>query len=65
MPRDRILTETDGPFAKLQGEPAFPWDADRAVKILANLWKASHREVEAQLMENLREIAALGTQHID
>jgi TatD DNase family protein len=65
MPRERILTETDGPFTKHQGTPLFPWDAQRAVKALALLWQAQEREVEVQLMENLREIVALGTQHLD
>lgn len=65
MPRERILTETDGPFTKNQGMPLFPWDAQRAVKTLASLWQTHEREVEGQLMENLREIVALGTQHLD
>lgn len=38
MPRDRVLTESDGPFAQVNGRSALPWDADIAVAELANVW---------------------------
>ncbi len=44
MPRDRILTETDGPFAQLDGRAALPWDAEQAVVALAELWGESVRK---------------------
>jgi hypothetical protein len=29
MPRERIPTESDGPFAQVEGRPAFPWDTQQ------------------------------------
>jgi TatD DNase family protein len=41
MPRGRILTETDGPFAKGPNGPLHPSDAWQAVKQLATIWGVS------------------------
>jgi Tat protein secretion system quality control protein TatD with DNase activity len=54
MPRDRILTETDGPFATLGGQPAFPWDVDQAVGALAEVWATDKGSVERMINENLK-----------
>jgi TatD DNase family protein len=56
MPRERVLTETDGPFAQVDGRPASPWDVDRAVEHLALVWRTSREETTAQLLENLKRI---------
>jgi TatD DNase family protein len=61
MPRDRVLTETDGPFAKFRGNTLSPWDARFAVSQLASVWEVPEKEVKNQLHENLREIAAYAT----
>jgi TatD DNase family protein len=37
IPVDRILTETDGPFTQLQGQPVDPGQVAGAVQILAQL----------------------------
>ena len=57
MPRDRILTETDGPFAQLDGRAAFPWDAELAIVALAKLWDEPVPQVQAQITINLRHLA--------
>ena len=54
MPRDRVLTETDGPFAQLNGAPALPWDVSWAVGELASLWKMPGLDTERLINENLR-----------
>jgi TatD DNase family protein len=56
MPRDRILTETDGPFAQIDGRTAMPWDAQLATHGLAKLWGVSTDDVERQLKNNLRTL---------
>jgi TatD DNase family protein len=56
MPRDRILTETDGPFAKVGERSALPWDVQRAVAGLAALWNEPEDIVEKQLLKNLRTL---------
>ena len=54
MPKERVLTETDGPFAKLNGESAKPWDAGRATAGLADLWNMPQPDVDKLLHANLR-----------
>jgi len=53
IPRERILTETDGPFAKIAGTSMMPWDVSVVVPQLAAIWKITDREVEMQLNNNL------------
>lgn len=59
IPRERILTETDGPFAQVDGRSAMPWDAQRAVIQLGVLWRMPLEEVERELHSNLRRLASL------
>lgn len=59
MPRDRILTESDGPFAQVDGAAALPWQVDIASRGLAEVWSASGEEVHATLLGNLRRLVAV------
>ncbi len=54
MPRDRVVSETDGPFGEIDGKPAYPWDAWKVVGQLADLWAIPRIEVEALLRRNFR-----------
>ena len=56
MPRDRLLTETDGPFAQMRGKAAVPWDAAQVIPILGHIWNESSAGVERQLIANLRRL---------
>jgi TatD DNase family protein len=56
MPRDRMLTESDGPFAQVEGRPLFPWDVAKTEPVLANLWGSTEDEVREQLMSNLKRL---------
>jgi TatD DNase family protein len=56
MPQDRVLTETDGPFAALNGQSVFPWDVAKAVVALADLWAIDRGHVETLLQDNLRRL---------
>ena len=56
MPRDRILTETDGPFATVDDRRILPWDVQRAVPALAELWGVDEQSVNQALHENLRRL---------
>ena len=58
IPRDRILTETDGPFAQIEGRSAMPWDVQRATIELASLWNMSESEADFILHANLRTLVA-------
>lgn len=56
MPKDRVLTETDGPFAKSNGQLLRPWDSGIAVNQLASLWGLSVSEATIVLKNNLRSL---------
>ncbi|MDB5335829.1 MAG: hydrolase TatD [Planctomycetaceae bacterium] len=56
MPRDRVLTETDGPFAEMNGKPAFPWDVSAAVGLLGKVWNVEQDAVESLLGTNLENL---------
>lgn len=58
MPADQVLTETDGPFAMVNGERLKPWDADLAVAGLSEIWRRPIEDVRATLADNLRHLAA-------
>lgn len=57
IPRNKILTETDGPFAKFNKEYLMPWDTVIAVEQLSNLWQTPQEIVEQQLKENFLELS--------
>lgn len=59
MPRDRVLTETDGPFATLNGRSAFPWDVGEAIIALGDLWGVDMNDVGDLLQANLRRLSLL------
>jgi TatD DNase family protein len=59
IPHDRILTETDGPFAQVDGRNAFPWDVQFAAIRLADLWKIPLSEIDQKLQENLKSLISL------
>lgn len=53
MPRERLLTETDGPLARDGSAPLQPAQVAGAVTVLADLWRVSVEEVHNQLRTNL------------
>ena len=56
MPQDRVLTETDGPFAQEKGRPLMPWDVTEAIVQLSAIWRISNKEVEELLLRNLQRL---------
>jgi TatD DNase family protein len=58
LPKDRVLTETDGPFAKDRSLPLQPADSWKAVDGLASVWGMPRGDVVHRLRENLRSLAA-------
>jgi TatD DNase family protein len=61
MPRDRVLTESDGPFAQLDGVAVMPWDVDQAVTQLAAIWEQPVDEAHETIRTNLRSLLAHST----
>jgi TatD DNase family protein len=60
MPRDRVLTESDGPFARVAGRAAEPSDIGLAVRELTGVWGVSESEVNERLLQNLQRLVSLG-----
>ncbi|MCU1294172.1 MAG: hydrolase TatD [Bryobacterales bacterium] len=58
MPRKRILTESDGPFAMTDGRSLLPWEAHQAISQIAKAWELSPERAESQLLDNLRILTA-------
>jgi TatD DNase family protein len=58
LPRDRVLTETDGPFTRTGDRPAIPGDVSGTVESLARIWEMPADEVSDTLAENLRALHA-------
>lgn len=59
IPRDRILTESDGPFAKLDGAVMMPWDVERGNDYLAKIWGCTLQDTQDQLKDNLKTILSI------
>jgi TatD DNase family protein len=58
MPPDRVLTETDGPYVKINGEPARPVHVRQVVRGLGRLWELSDEEAARRVAENLFTLVA-------
>lgn len=58
MPRERMLTESDGPFAQANGRSLWPWEVSDAVNQLAEIWGSSTEDVEKTLWQNLENLVA-------
>jgi TatD DNase family protein len=56
IPRNRIVTETDGPFVQIDGHTAMPWEAELATVGLQTIWGVSQAEADHILHENLRSL---------
>ncbi|MBB5574661.1 MULTISPECIES: Qat anti-phage system TatD family nuclease QatD [Rhizobium] len=56
LPRDRILTETDGPFTKQQGRAAEPSDAPFAASALGGVLGLSPDAMTKVIVSNLRAL---------
>jgi len=57
IPKNRILTESDGPFAKVDGGSLMPWDSYLAVKKLAEIWSTSNVEAEKIIQNNFKNLS--------
>lgn len=58
IPQDRILTESDGPYGKVAGNPCRPWEVSAVEGFLARLWSKSVEDVRAAVWENFKRVLA-------
>ncbi len=59
MPPDRVLTETDGPFARGRDGPLAPGDVADAVAACGSAWRVRPDEAADRIASNLRRLGAL------
>jgi TatD DNase family protein len=58
LPQNRILLETDGPFAKTNGKPAMPSDVVLVIRFLSELWKKNIKQVQDELKLTLKNLVS-------
>ncbi len=58
LPTDRVLLETDGPFAKVDGSILFPSNVQSVIEYLSNDWGGSREVVIEKLSNNLRNLVS-------
>ena len=61
MPPDRVLPESDGPFALFENRTAYPWDAWSIVPRLAELWNDTREGAVRRLRSNLKRLVIVTT----
>ncbi len=61
MPRDRVLTETDGPFVQVGEQPAKPSDVTIAVEAIADVWRTSTAEAASAISRNFDSVISTET----
>jgi TatD DNase family protein len=59
MPWDRVLTESDGPFAQIDSRPALPTDVGAALQYLGETWSLSQAEAETRVTDNFRRLLSV------
>jgi TatD DNase family protein len=59
MPRDRVLLETDGPFAQVRQNALRPWDVAIACRALAEVWGTDYENAEVKIRSNEHSLLGL------
>ena len=54
LPRNVILTETDGPFISNSGIPLLPSQVQMTINQIAQIWEVREDEVSEQIYENFK-----------
>ena len=52
MPKERVLTETDGPFVQTDGRPARPSDTTAVVRGISQLWQQPFSKTKSTISHN-------------
>ena len=59
LPQDRVLLETDGPFAKVDGKELFPSNVNLVLEYLNLLWEMEIHSVLDKLSKNLVRLLSI------
>ena len=58
LPRDRVVTETDGPYCKLGGRTAEPQDIPAVIQGLARVWGEDAEQARERVFASMASVAA-------
>jgi TatD DNase family protein len=61
MPKDHVLTETDGPFVQVSERPAKPRDVAIVVEAIAEVWGTSTSETMSAISRNFDSVVSTET----
>ena len=56
LPRDKVVPESDGPFATENGAPVPPWSMQRTAQLLAPLWGYTETQALTMLESNSKRL---------
>jgi TatD DNase family protein len=56
MPSDRVLTESDGPFAQIRGESIKPWQLHPVMNELTDAWQMTEPAAAQKVRSNLNSL---------
>lgn len=56
LPRERVVPESDGPFAQEHGGPVQPWSMQRTAQLFAPRWQCTEEQALATLNANGRRL---------
>jgi TatD DNase family protein len=59
IPREKILTETDGPFITIDDEPVRPGYIPQTVSKMAELLNVQKDELQKNIFENFQTLMAM------
>lgn len=59
LPKDRVLPETDGPFAKNGSTPYMPWEAISIAGTITAIWNETEQAVRKQFERNLAALLGM------
>ncbi|SOS36167.1 TatD family hydrolase [Pseudomonas syringae group genomosp. 3] len=59
LPRDRVVPESDGPFAQINGATVMPWSSGQTAELLAQAWGLPVSEVAMTLEFNAGQLIGL------
>ena len=56
IPLNRLLTETDGPFAGESGRPYYPWDVEKVIEYLSKVHAIPPVPMRRKVWENFQRL---------
>ncbi len=56
IPKESVLTESDGPFIKMGNHNINPWDVQKVEAYLANIWQLSENETSTIIRNNFLKL---------